>query len=367
MFFNKKTIFKPCLHILNTPIRVSLSYFWNFGSIIGVVLIRQLITGLFLVILYTRDASLSFIRIEYIMRETNSGWILRLLHFNGARLFFICLFLHIGRGIIFNSFRLWKVWTRGIFLFILVMGEALIGYVLPWGQISVWGACVITRLLRVIPFVGNTLVIWVWGGFVVNRATLGCLFILHYLLPFIILASILLHIIYLHEIGRSSNTGRRDSEFKIKLFPYFILKDLLNLTLFGTFITLSCLTPFYLGDCENFKEANLIRRPIHIQPEWYFLFVYAILRSIPNKIGGVTALILSLLFIWTLCLLPRSRQRNYSHIQALIFSWFVVTFIVLTFLGASPVEIPFIRIRQTFTRIYFILLFTIHSFWLLFW
>jgi len=356
-----KTYIRPFTHVLTTPISISLSYFWNLGSILGLVLINQLLTGLFLVIFYTRDATLAFIRVEYIIRETNSGWLLRLIHFNGASLFFLCLFLHIRRGIILGRFRLWKPWTTGILLFACVIGEAFIGYVLPWGQISVWGACVITSLLSVIPFIGETVVVWVWGGFVVNSATLGCFFILHYLLPFIILVIIILHILFLHETGSSSSCGRRDRDSKIKFFPYFIIKDLINLSLFSLFISFCCLLPFTLGDCENLKEANLIRRPIHIQPEWYFLLAYAILRAIPNKLGGVIALLLSIVAIWALCALPSSPQTNYTCLYLFFFSLLRATTVTLTFLGASPVEPPFIFFRQLLTGRYFLLLFCLFA------
>lgn len=336
--------------------RTSLSYWWNIGSIMGIVLLWQIIRGLFLVLFYTCDAIEALSSVEYIIREVNNGWIVRVSHFNGARLFFLLLYLHMSRGIILGRFHLWKVWSRGIIILICIMGEAFIGYVLPWGQISVWGACVITRLFSVFPWVGEDLVVWIWGGLVVNRATLGCLLILHYLLPFIILIIIILHILFLHELGRTSSCGGRDRELKVKFWPTFIFKDRVNIIIWSIFLVFICLWPWFLGDCENFKEANLIRRPVHIQPEWYFLFLYAILRAVPNKLGGVLLLALSLFIIWLLCLLPYNWQSNSLKLNTLILRILIVLVVVLTLLGCSPVETPLTIISQEFTRCYLILL-----------
>lgn len=351
-----KVLTRSRLHVLNTPIRISLSYRWNLGSILGIILIGQLLSGLFLVIFYVRDSAVSLLSVEYIMREVSSGWLIRILHFNGARLFLICIYLHIARGLLFNSFRLWKVWSTGIILLLLVIGEAFLGYVLPWGQISVWGACVITRLLSVLPWVGETVVVWVWGGLVVNRATLGCFFMLHYLLPFVMLALILLHILFLHERGSTTKSGAGDREAKIKFFPYLITKDSLNFCLWGSLLFFCSACPFLLGDCENFKEANLMSSPVHIQPEWYFLLVYAILRAIPNKLGGVAAILGALIFVWGLCLCVYREQRRLSKTYKIIICWLFVFALILTFLGASPVELPFVQISQVLTFWYFLTL-----------
>ena len=301
------------------------------------------------------------------MREVQGGWIFRVLHFNGASLFLVIIYYHVGRGLICGSWRLWKVWSRGIILFFLLIAEAFIGYVLPWGQMSVWGACVITSLLRVIPFVGDSVVVWVWGGLVVNRATLGCFFIIHYLLPFVILVVIGLHILFLHEIGRTSRGGRRDREFKVEFLPYFIFKDLVNLLLWRIFFILCFLAPFSLGDCENLKEANLIRSPIHIQPEWYYLAVYAILRAIPSKIGGVLSLVFSLVIVWILSFISFSSQRNNILAHRIILSWLGVIFLALTWLGRCPVESPFVVVGQVFTLLYFFCFFIVRRFWFCIW
>lgn len=317
--------------------------------------------------LYTCDVLEALVRVEYIMREINRGWFLRVSHFNGARLFFVLLYLHIGRGLIIGRFRLWKVWTSGVILLLIVIGEALIGYVLPWGQISVWGACVITRLFRVLPYVGEILVTWVWGGLVVNRSTLGCLFMLHYLLPLIIIGGVIIHLLSLHERGSTNRTGGNDRELKLKFFPFFIIKDVVNLSCWGLFLTLICWLPLLLGDCENFKEANLIRRPTHIQPEWYFLLLYAILRAVPNKLGGVILLAFSLCCIWCLCLLPNSYQSNWIRINCVILRILFSIVVILTLLGTSPVEIPLVFIRQVVTLVYFLFFLCLRTLWLIRW
>lgn len=322
---------------------------------LGMVLIWQLCSGLILVIFYTCDALEAFARVEYVIREVNRGWLLRIAHLNGARLLFIFLYLHMGRGLLVGSWRLWKVWRRGMLLFVLVMGEAFLGYVLPWGQMSVWGACVITRLLRVVPFIGEQFVMWIWGGFVVNRATLGCLFMLHYLLPLVILGAVMVHLFLLHEVGSRNRVGRRDSERKVKFFPFYILKDLMNLVGWGRFLIFICWAPLILGDCENLKEANLISRPVHIQPEWYFLFLYAILRAVPNKLGGVVLLAFSLFCIWIICFSAYAYQGNWMRVRGGFLRGLAVIIVVLTFLGSSPVEPPFVFMRQLFTFFYFII------------
>lgn len=355
------------LAVLNTPIRVSLSYRWNLGSILGITLVRQILTGLFLVILYVRDSAVSFLSVEYVMREVGSGWWVRVLHFNGASLFFVCIYAHIGRGLFLGRFRLWKVWSSGIILFFLVIGEAFLGYVLPWGQMSVWGACVITSLLSVLPWVGETVVVWVWGGLVVNRATLGCFLMLHYLLPFVMLGVILFHILFLHERGRTAGGGARDRELKIKFFPYFISKDSLNLYFLGGLLFLCAVFPLLLGDCENFKEANLMRRPVHIQPEWYFLLVYAVLRAVPNKLGGVVAIVGALVWVWALSACRRGEQSSWGKEHKMMLVWLLALAGILTFLGASPVEVPLVEIRQVFTLGYFSILFCIIRLYSLAW
>lgn len=362
-----KVILRGVGEVINTPIRASLSYKWNFGSILGVILIRQILTGLFLVIFYVRDATFSFFSVEYIIREVGSGWFFRVLHLNGARFLFVCLYLHVRRGIVFGRFRLWKVWRTGIILLLLVIGEAFLGYVLPWGQISVWGACVITSLLRVLPWVGSVVVVWVWGGLVVNRATLGCFLILHYLLPFTMLVFVIFHILFLHETGRRGRRGATDRELKIKFFPYFVSKDAVDFCFIRRLVLFCCLLPFFLGDCENFKEANLINSPVHIQPEWYFLFIYAILRAVPNKLGGVVAIVASLLAIWALASTSWGEQRNWRIGLRVLVSLLIIVTVVLTFLGASPVESPLVLLRQVFTGVYFFFLIVILRFYVSVW
>lgn len=345
----------PVVHVLKTPIRIRLSYFWNLGSILGVTLIFQLITGILLVFYYVCDSSLSLIRVEYIIREVNRGWLIRVLHLNGASLLLFCLYLHIARGLILGSFRIWKVWISGIILLVLGIAEALLGYVLPWGQMSVWGACVITRLLRVIPLVGEPVVIWIWGGLIVNRATLGCFFALHYFLPFVMLIIVGIHILFLHEVGSTSPRGRRDRETKIGFWPYLVVKDIINFIGIVRFFFFCIIFPFILSDCENFSEANLMKSPVHIQPEWYFLFLYAVLRAVPNKVGGVLTLCLCLIVVFCAGGVGEGRQRNVIKVCKGLTRGLVCVVIILTWLGSIPVEFPFGEITQRFTFMYFMI------------
>lgn len=362
-----KTLFVIVTHLLKTPITVRLSYVWNLGSILGFVLVSQIFTGVFLVIFYTCDSLTALIRVEYIIREVGAGWLFRVIHLNGASLFFVCLYAHMVRGLLLGSLRLWKVWVTGMILFVLVIGEAFLGYVLPWGQMSVWGACVITRLLRVVPLVGDSLVVWIWGGLIVNRATLGCFFRLHYLLPLIILVVVGAHVLLLHEVGRTRLGGSRDRETKLKFWPYLIAKDGVDLFLIRSLVLFCCLFPLLLGDCENLTEANLIKRPVHIQPEWYFLLVYAILRAIPRKLGGVIALCLSLVVIATLRRLSHFTQRNLIRTQKVIVRGIVVCVVLLTWLGSAPVEYPLILFGQVLTAAYFFMFLLNTILWFLFW
>ena len=353
----RSLVIKPFSHVLKTPIASSLTYNWNVGSMLGIVLILQIVTGLLLVIAYTNDASISFQSVEYIIREIQRGWILRISHLNGASFLLVGLYYHIGRGLLYSSFRLWKVWSTGILLYLIIIGEAFLGYVLLWGQIRVWGAAVITSLVSVVPFVGESLVLWIWGGFIVNSATLKCFFILHYLIPLVVLVIVILHILFLHETGRTSSRGSIDSELKVKLHPFYIYKDSLNILFFGIFYLICFLYPFSLGDCENLKEANLMSSPVHIQPEWYLLFIYAILRAIPNKLGGVVALLIRIVVVWALIFISWNFQRNYLKMNSHILRWFIVVVLLLTWLGRCPVEYPFVTIGQVCTVTYLVIVF----------
>jgi ubiquinol-cytochrome c reductase cytochrome b subunit len=351
----------PLLKILNhalvdLPAPVNISAWWNFGSLLGLCLITQLLTGLFLAIHYTPHIDLAFDRVVHITRDVNYGWLLRTIHANGASFFFICLYLHVGRGMYYGSYLFIFTWFSGILLLLLTIGAAFIGYVLPWGQMSFWGATVITNLLSAVPYVGDTIVQWVWGGFAVDNATLNRFFTFHFLIPFLIAAVILIHLLFLHQTGSRNPIGIKRNAEKIPFHPYFTIKDLLGFTvILIILILLTLLAPNLLGDPENFNPANPLVTPVHIQPEWYFLFAYAILRSIPNKLGGVIALLLSILILAILPFWHQSQIRGleFYPLNKFLF-WFIVgTVLLLTWIGAKPVEEPYVFTGQLFTIIYF--------------
>lgn len=351
----------PLLKILNNalvdlPAPLNISLWWNFGSLLGVCLITQIITGIFLAIHYANDTLLAFDSIIHIIRDVNNGWILQALHANGASIFFICIYLHIGRGLYYHSFRLQETWNIGVIILFLVIGAAFMGYVLPWGQISFWGATVITNLLSAIPYLGNSLVQWIWGGFAVDNATLTRFFTIHFLLPFIVLALVVIHLLFLHQTGSNNPLGVTSNFNKIPFHPYYTFKDLIGIITIIWSLTFICLSaPYALGDVENFIPANPLVTPIHIQPEWYFLFAYAILRSIPNKLGGVICLVLSIAILFVMPYLNNFiivRNKNFFFNQ-LIFWLFLTLVILLTWIGARPVETPFIELGQLLTILYF--------------
>lgn len=351
----------PLLKILNhalvdLPAPVNISAWWNFGSLLGLCLITQLLTGLFLAIHYTPHIDLAFDRVVHITRDVNYGWLLRTIHANGASFFFICLYLHVGRGIYYGSYLFIFTWFSGILLLLLTIGAAFMGYVLPWGQISFWGATVITNLLSAVPYVGDTIVQWVWGGFAVDNATLNRFFTFHFLIPFLIAAVILIHLLFLHQTGSRNPIGIKRNAEKIPFHPYFTIKDLLGfIMILIILILLTLLAPNLLGDPENFNPANPLVTPVHIQPEWYFLFAYAILRSIPNKLGGVIALLLSILILAILPFWHQSQIRGleFYPLNKFLFWSIVGTVCLLTWIGAKPVEEPYVFTGQLFTVIYF--------------
>nr|YP_009414902.1 cytochrome b [Lymantria umbrosa]AST23786.1 cytochrome b [Lymantria umbrosa] len=351
----------PLIKILNNslidlPSPSNISYWWNFGSLLALCLIVQIITGLFLTMYYTANIELAFYSVNYICRNVNYGWLIRTLHANGASLFFICIYLHIGRGIYYESFNLKQTWMIGVMIFFLLMGTAFMGYVLPWGQMSFWGATVITNLLSAIPYLGTMLVNWIWGGFAVDNATLTRFYTFHFLFPFIILMMTMIHLLFLHQTGSNNPLGINSNYDKIPFHPFFTFKDLLGAIMLISFlIFLSLSNPYLLGDPDNFIPANPLVTPIHIQPEWYFLFAYAILRSIPNKLGGVIALVMSILI---LIILPFTFNKKIQGIQfyplnQIMFWSLLTTIILLTWIGARPVEDPYIITGQILTVIYF--------------
>nr|QCT05395.1 cytochrome b [Eliurus majori] len=351
----------PLLKIINhsfidLPTPSNISSWWNFGSLLGICLILQIATGLFLAMHYTSDTTTAFSSVTHICRDVNYGWLIRYLHANGASMFFICLFIHVGRGMYYGSYMSIETWNMGIILLFAVMATAFMGYVLPWGQMSFWGATVITNLLSAIPYIGTTLVEWIWGGFSVDKATLTRFFAFHFILPFIIVALVMVHLLFLHETGSNNPSGLNSDADKIPFHPYYTIKDILGvLLLFLFLISLVLFAPDLLGDPDNYTPANPLNTPPHIKPEWYFLFAYAILRSIPNKLGGVLALILSIL---VLALIP---HLHTSKLQSLMFRpltqalyWTLVAdLLILTWIGGQPVEYPFIIIGQLASVLYF--------------
>nr|YP_009170405.1 cytochrome b [Amblyrhynchus cristatus]ALE29403.1 cytochrome b [Amblyrhynchus cristatus]ARO70420.1 cytochrome b [Amblyrhynchus cristatus] len=357
----------PILKIINSsfidlPAPSNISAWWNFGSLLGLCLIIQILTGLFLAMHYTADISSAFSSVAHICRDVQYGWLIRNLHANGASMFFICIYLHIGRGLYYGSYLFKETWNLGVILLLLVMATAFVGYVLPWGQMSFWGATVITNLLSAIPYIGTTLVEWIWGGFSVDNATLTRFFTFHFLLPFAIIGVTMLHLLFLHETGSNNPIGLNSNPDKIPFHPYFTYKDLLGATLMTiALLSLALFSPNLLGDPENYTPANPLVTPPHIKPEWYFLFAYAILRSIPNKLGGVLALLFSILILMVVPLLHLSKQRSntFRPFSQALFWILVSNVLILTWIGGQPVEHPFIIIGQLASASYFLIFLTI--------
>lgn len=343
---------------LPTPANISVN--WNYGSLLGLTLIIQLVTGLILAFRFSAHSSLSFDSVILITQDASYGWFLRLLHSTGATMFFVWVYLHIARGIYYGSFVIQEVWNLGVVIYLILMGTAFLGYVLPWGQISYWGATVITNLLSSVPYVGTELVQVVWGSFSVDNPTLTRFFTLHYLLPFIIAVLAMLHLFFLHMSGSSNPLGVSSNVFKVPFHHYFSVKDLM---VYFVVLFLFLIGTLHLGysfiDAENFIPANPLVTPVHIQPEWYFLFAYAILRSIPNKLGGVIALLLAVLVLFAFSINSRNflfSGFQFSPVMRFVFWSLVSNFALLTWLGACPASEPFTTVALPLSATYFILM-----------
>lgn len=358
-------------HILSYPTPINLNYAWSFGSVAGICLVIQIITGIFLAMHYVPHVSLAFDSVEHIMRDVNYGWLIRYCHANGASVFFIVVYLHIFRGLYYGSYmhpRGW-LWASGVLIFILMMATAFMGYVLPWGQMSFWGATVITNLFSAVPVYGGLIVEWLWGGFSVDQATLNRFYSLHYLLPFIIAGVTMLHLCLLHKYGSNNPLGINTDITSVPFYPYFYVKDFFSfwVFLFG-YLSLVFFAPNMLGHPDNYIPANPMVTPAHIVPEWYFLPFYAILRSIPNKLGGVLAMF-GAIAVWLL--LPiinisSSRSNIFKPLTSLNY-WFIVSnFLILGWIGQQPVEYPFMEIGMFSTLLYFLLFLVIIPFFTIF-
>jgi ubiquinol-cytochrome c reductase cytochrome b subunit len=354
----------PLLSILNSylidaPTPANISYLWNFGSLLGLCLIIQIVTGVTLAMHYTPSVLEAFNSVEHIMRDVNNGWLIRYLHANTASAFFFLLYLHVGRGLYYGSYRAPRTltWVFGTIIVVLMMATAFLGYVLPYGQMSLWGATVITNLMSAIPWIGQDIVEFIWGGFSVNNATLNRFFALHFLLPFVLAALVVMHLIAYHDVVGSGNPlGISANYDRLPFAPYFIFKDLITIFIF--FIVLSVFVffmPNALGDSENYIMANPMQTPPAIVPEWYLLPFYAILRSIPNKLLGVLAMFAAILVLLVMPISDLSKLRGvqFRPLSKIAFFIFVANFLVLMQLGAKHVEAPFIEFGQISTVLYF--------------
>lgn len=354
----------PLLRILNSylidaPTPANISYLWNFGSLLGLCLIIQIVTGVTLAMHYTPSVAEAFNSVEHIMRDVNNGWLVRYLHANTASAFFFIMYLHIGRGLYYGSYKAPRTitWAIGTVIVIIMMATAFLGYVLPYGQMSLWGATVITNLMSAIPWIGQDIVEFIWGGFSVNNATLNRFFALHFLLPFVLAALVVMHLIAYHDVVGSGNPlGISGNYDRLPFAPYFVFKDLITIFLF--FIVLSVFVffmPNALGDSENYVMANPMQTPPAIVPEWYLLPFYAILRSIPNKLLGVIAMFAAILALMVMPITDLSKLRGvqFRPLSKIAFFVFVANFLVLMQLGAKHVETPFIEFGQISTVLYF--------------
>lgn len=363
MCFHLKLVKNPIIaslsnHADNYPTPINLSYLWGFGSVAGIALVIQLLTGIFLAMHYTPEVNLAFISVEHIMRDVVGGSGLRYIHANGASMFFIVVYLHMFRGLYYGSYfqPRSELWYSGVIIFLLMMATAFMGYVLPWGQMSFWGATVITNLFSAIPLIGDHIVQILWGGFSVDNPTLNRFFSLHFVLPFVITGLVIGHLLLLHKDGSNNPLGFDSAVDRIPFLPYFYVKDLFGLVIFATIFSFFVVyAPNYLGHPDNYIEADPMVTPPHIVPEWYFLPFYAILRTIPDKLGGVVLMVLAIVILLFLPNLDNSYVRSsfFKPFHLLLFWFFVSDCLMLGWVGQEVVETPFIELSMIITPLYF--------------
>jgi ubiquinol-cytochrome c reductase cytochrome b subunit len=351
-------------HIINYPTPINLNYMWSFGSVAGLCLVIQILTGIFLAMHYSSHVDYAFSSVEHIMRDVNNGWLIRYLHANGASMFFIVVYSHIFRGLYYGSYinPRGPLWNSGVIIFLLMMGTGFMGYVLPWGQMSFWGATVITNLASAVPFVGGAIVEWLWGGFSVDNATLNRFFSLHYLFPFLITGLVIVHLSLLHSAGSNNPLGINKNVDSISFYPYFYVKDLFSFLILVAFFSFFVFFfPNTLGHADNYIPANPLVTPAHIVPEWYFLPFYAILRAIPDKLGGVVAMVGAICVLLLLPIINTSeiRSSKFRPIYSIAYWFFVADFLILGWIGQQPVETPFLEVGQIATAFYFIFFFVL--------
>jgi ubiquinol-cytochrome c reductase cytochrome b subunit len=345
-------------HIIHYPSPITLTYAWSFGSLAGICLVIQMISGIFLAMHYTPHIDLAFNSVEHIMRDVNNGWLIRYIHANGASMFFIVVYAHICRGLYYGSYMEPRelLWCSGVIIFLLMMGTAFTGYVLPWGQMSFWGATVITSMVTAIPIAGQPIVQWLWGGYTVGNPTLNRFFSLHFFLPFVIAGLSIVHLALLHKEGSNSPIGSDTGIDDLPFYPYFAVKDVFAFFCFILFFaTFVFYFPNTLNHPDNYIPADPLQTPAHVVPEWYFLPYYAILRSIPHKVGGIIAMLGSILVLLLIPFINSSDIRNttYRPIFKFCFWFFISDFIILTWIGQKPVKDTFILVGQIATLYYF--------------
>jgi len=364
MCFHLKLVKNPIIaalsnHADNYPTPINLSYLWGFGSVAGIALVVQLVTGIFLAMHYTPEVNLAFISVEHIMRDVVGGVGLRYIHANGASMFFIVVYLHMFRGLYYGSYfqPRSELWYSGVIIFLLMMATAFMGYVLPWGQMSFWGATVITNLFSAVPLIGDDIVQLLWGGFSVDNPTLNRFFSLHFVLPFVITGLVIGHLLLLHKDGSNNPLGFNSAVDRIPFLPYFYVKDLFGLVIFALLFSFFVIyAPNYLGHPDNYIEADPMVTPPHIVPEWYFLPFYAILRTIPDKLGGVVLMVFAIVILLFLPILDSSFIRScyFKPFHLFLFWFFVSDCLMLGWVGQEVVETPFIELSMIITPLYFI-------------